>query len=403
MIVAILLPRFPLLVALRASRIASDTPAALGPLPGAAQVVGTCTVAAEAHGVHPGLRVGEAMARCPRLVLVSPDPDATEVAHEQLIDRLERLGAAVEPGEPGIAWFDARGLTRLYGGLDGVIRRARRCLPVGVGGRIGAAPTRFAALQAAHEASAQHPLVIDTETAARDLLAPLPIDRLPLDTATRSQLCDLGLRTIGAIADLPRAAALERLGFRGFSAWRLARGEDDRPLRPRCPPRPLSAQYQFPDPVGALPVLHAAARLLLGELAVQARGSGRGIRAVHTRARLTDGGSWTHRLALREATTDPERLAVAVLPALADVTAPVDVLAIQVDASGVPDGRQLTLQRAGHAEQLRRTGEAIRHIRATVGDTALLRVVELEPWSHLPERKWALVPFDISPHLDPSV
>ena len=243
----------------------------------------------------------------------------------------------------------------------------------------------------------------DTETAARDLLAPLPIDRLPLDTATRSQLCDLGLRTIGAIADLPRAEALERLGFRGFSAWRLARGEDDRPLRPRCPPRPLSAQYQFPDPVGALPVLHAAARLLLGELAVQARGSGRGIRAVHTRARLTDGGSWTHRLALREATTDPERLAVAVLPALADVTAPVDVLAIQVDASGVPDGRQLTLQRAGHAEQLRRTGEAIRHIRATVGDTALLRVVELEPWSHLPERKWALVPFDISPHLDPSV
>src|SRR5271167_3175364 len=103
MIVAIALPRFPLLVAMLANGIALDTPAALAPAPGAAQLVGMCTRTADIHGVRPGLRVGEAIARCPDLVLIPPDPDAVAEAHERVLIRLEALGAAVESDAPGFA------------------------------------------------------------------------------------------------------------------------------------------------------------------------------------------------------------------------------------------------------------------------------------------------------------
>jgi protein ImuB len=398
MIIAVTLPRFPLLVAMLANGIALDTPAALAPAPGAAQIVGTCTPAAGAHGIRPELRVGEALARCPSLVLIPPDPDAVAEAHERVLARLEDLGAAVESGAPGRACFDDAGLVRLHAGRGNVLRRVRSALPVGADGRIGVAPTRFAAQQAARQADPRTPLVIAPDEVAA-FLAPLPVGRLPLARPLVDALWDVGIRTIGAVAALPRSAALERLGFAGIRAWHIAHGESDGPLRPRRPPEPLQAECRFDDPVGVRGTIEVAARMLLAELAATARQRGSSLRTLHLRARLADGGSWTHDVALREASTDPDRIALAALPSLEQIGAPVSELLIRTDASGGTATHQLTLERPEHTERQRRTDEAISQIRASLGDGAVMRAITLEPWSHLPERQWALVPYDTSlPH-----
>jgi protein ImuB len=411
MVVAAIIPRFPLLIALRRAGRPPDAPVALGPVPGGSQVVGLCTPAAQMQGVRAGLRVGEALARCPQLELVTPDPDAVDRAAEEIVLRLEAMGAAVEPVEPGLACLSADGLERLHGGLGGVLRRVRAALPVGAGGLVGAAHSRFAAIQAARAADPRTPLVVGHDEVA-ELLAPLPADRLPLDERAVQALAALGLVTIGQVAQLPQAAALDRLGFPGLRAWRLARGEHDRPLRPRRPPEPLEASFIFPEPVGARQALDAALRLLLSQLAAAAHGRGRAVRALTLRARLEGGGSWTASLTLREATADPDRLAIASLPRLAEIAAPVEALVVQVDASGSLGGHQLTvlgiqdvrgtrgqgkgfaLSPSGDDERGRRMREAARQVHSSVGEGALLRPVELEPLSRLPERRWALVPFD---------
>jgi len=392
-IVAVNIPRLPLLVALLRARRPLDAPVALGPAPGTPQVVGLCTPAAEAAGVRPGLRVGEALARCPDLDLVVADPDAAAEASERTLERLEAAGFAVEQIGLDAAVFDARGTMRLYGGLDGVLRRVRAALPVGADGRVGAAPSLFSALQAAREAVPGRPLVL-TRDEVVDFLAPLPVARLPLDPKMVTALNDLGLRTMGQVAELPRAAALERLGFPGLAAWRLARGEDGRAPRPRTPPRPLRAVIMFPEPMAALPALEAAARLLLGEIAGAARGRGAALRMLMLRARLSDGGSWVRDLTLREATADADRLALAALPRLTEITGPVDELWIGGDASGALAGHQLTAIPSPAQERRTRAGEAVRQVRAAQGTGAMLRVVEIEPWSRLPERRWALAPYE---------
>ena len=122
---------------------------------------------------------------------------------------------------------------------------------------------------------------------------------------------------MGQVAALPRAAALERLGFPGLArgTWPGARPAGPRARaarRGRCGPA-----FSFPEPVAALPALEAAARLLLGEIAAAARGRGGALRRLALRARLADGGSWARDLTLREATADPDRLALAALPRLA--------------------------------------------------------------------------------------
>lgn len=390
MVVATLIPRFSLLIALRRAGRPPDAPVALGPQPGQAQVVGPCTPAAEMQGVQAGLRVAEALGRCPALELVTPDPDAVAQAHEEIVARLEDMGAEVEPHEPGLTCFSSAGLERLHGGLDGVLRRTRAALPVGAGGLIGVAPTRFAAIQAARMADTRTPLVIPPDDLAT-FLAPLPADRLPLDKTTLSALDALGLVTMGQVADLPRAAALDRLGFPGLRAWLLARGGDDTPLTPRTPPHPLEASFTFPEPVGARQTLEAAAKLLITQLAGAAQGRGCAVRALVLRARLEGGGSWTTSLTLREATADPDRLMAAARTRLDEVVAPVESLTVRADASGALGGRQLALLSAGDDERVRRVREAMRQVRSSQGDDVLLRAVEMEPWSHLPERRWAMV------------
>ena len=91
-------------------------------------MVGEVSLSAETFGIHAGMRLGEALARCPRLTLVPPDPGRVADAWERVLVRLESIGAAVEPERPGLASFDAHGLLRLYGGVEGVLSATRRTL-----------------------------------------------------------------------------------------------------------------------------------------------------------------------------------------------------------------------------------------------------------------------------------
>src|SRR3954463_9942299 len=134
-----MLPRFELAVAAGGRAALLQGPSALAPEPGREQLVGEVSHAAEAYGIYPGMRLGEALARCPRLALVPPDPVAVADDWERVVASLEAIGAAVEAGRPGIACFDARGLRRLHGGsLDGIVAAGRRALRPAGRARAGA-------------------------------------------------------------------------------------------------------------------------------------------------------------------------------------------------------------------------------------------------------------------------
>src|SRR3954466_15955151 len=129
MVVGVLLPRFALVVAAGGRAGLMQARAALAPERGREQNVGEVSLAAEAFGIRPGMRLGEALARCPELTLVPPDPAGVADAWERMLVRLEGMGAGVESARPGLACFAAPGLVRLHGGtLEGVLAAARRAL-----------------------------------------------------------------------------------------------------------------------------------------------------------------------------------------------------------------------------------------------------------------------------------
>src|SRR3954471_7101629 len=126
MIVCLQLPRFELAVAAGGRQELLRGPVALAPEAGREPVVGPASAAAEAYGVQGAMRLGEALARCPALKLIPPDPAGVADAHERLVARVGSSGAAVEPGPPGSAFFDAHALRHLHGDVQSVVAVARR-------------------------------------------------------------------------------------------------------------------------------------------------------------------------------------------------------------------------------------------------------------------------------------
>ena len=387
-----LVPRFRLLAATAGDRGVLGRPAALAPELGAAQLIGEVSEPAERFGLRAGMRMGEALSRCPELALIPPDPERAERSWEEALRRLEGIGAQVESGRTGEAFFEAGGLRRLWGGIEGVLGRVRQQLG---SVHLGAGPKRFCAYVAATSSSGVVP-----DRSAADFLEPLPVsllcgrlgdgeaDDLP------NELERLGIATLGQLAGLPRDAVADRFGRLGLRAQRLARGEDD-PLRPRPVREAIAVELELPEAVSGQQ-LERALELLISRLLAHGARRGRTLRTLRLSARLAAGGGWRRQVALRRASADGSRLADALLPHLTLLPAPAATLQLEAVALGPETGEQLSLS-GPDEERRRRIAEAVRQTRSAAGADSLMRVLEVDPGSRVPERREVLMPFPEEP------
>lgn len=394
-IVCVLYPRFELLAALGDRRALLAEPVALAPEAGREQVVGEVSAPAEAFGVVRGMRLGEAMTRCPGLRLVPPDPEGVRSLWNTLLDRLEAIGAQVESDRAGVAYFESDGLRGLHGGdLAGVLSAARRAL--GPGARFGAAPCRFAAHAAALQVRprrGRHSYVVEEHELGR-FLTPLPVSLL----RTRFELealpelfAQLGIRTLGELASLSARVVAERFGHPGLLALDLACGRDSA-LEPRRPPEPVVERLDLPEAASGQQ-LERALELLVARLLARRERRGRALRGLSVSARFVAGGTWRIAVTLRNASADPRRIQLAVGPKLAELPAPADSLALEVEAFGPPAQDQGRLLDEAAAIRRGRLGEAVRQARQAAGSEAALRILEIDSDSRIPERRAVLAPF----------
>jgi protein ImuB len=405
MVACVLVPRFQLLAAAASRQDLLSRPVALAPEPSGEQVVGEASGPAEAFGVRPGMRLGEALARCPELVLLPPDPARAEAGWERLLRRLEGIGAEVESERAGEAFFEADGLRGLWGGhLEGVLARARRALEIAA--RLGAGPTRFCAYAAATQARPgrrgtrrRGRQAIVPAGAERAFLAPLPVAllraRLPAPARQADDLPAalerLGVRTLGELAALPRAAVADRFGESGLLAHSLAEGADS-PIRPRDPGEELLERLELPDAAFGFQ-LERALELLIDRLLAHSARRGRSLRRLRLEARLAAGGGWRAEVTLRRASVDPERLRLALAPKLGELPAPAAEFCLRAVALGPAGHEQPALERSSRERRRERLSEAVRQARAAAGRDAVLQVLDLDPGSRVPERRVMLAPF----------
>src|SRR4029079_9196757 len=131
-------------------------------------------------------------------------------------------------------------------------------------------------------------------------------------------------------------AISDRFGRVGLRALHLARGGDE-PLRPRQPGESVEWRLGLPEASSGPQLEHALGLLIDRLLAHRARGA-RTIRRLRLEARLAAGGGWHSEIPMRSASSNADRLRLALGPRLTELPGPAIWLGLSAIELGPPAG-----------------------------------------------------------------
>src|SRR2546427_6115628 len=352
-------------------------------------------------GVKPGMTVSQAIGLCPTLRLIEPDPVHYDEQFASLLSALTEVSPVVEAGELGLAYVGVDGLEGIYGSSENIIAAIRLAVrpPDRQTVRLGGGAENFPAWVAASRAKPSEAIVVPVG-AERNFLASQPIAVLPLDVGTHRRLRQLGIRTLGALAALPEAAVTAQFGAMGKQLWRLAAGRVAEPVQGRVEPEPIIAALTFFTPVGERELLVHSLDQLIARALKHPRRIGWRVHALRVRADLEGGGSWLTAHLLKDPTADAGRIAAPLRTRLeqSPPTGAVERLVLEFTAFA-PGTAPLQLfprdaQAAAHAGRQRALQSAAREIRMRIKRASLYPIIEVQPWSRLPERRYALIDYE---------
>jgi protein ImuB len=378
-------------------------------------------------GVQPGITVSQAIGLCPSLVLLEPDPVWYDERFSHLLLALSDVSPVIEPAELGRAFVGVDGLERLYGGPERVMAEIAAVLadvaaasgelePIfsapsavpaisvergsgGRGARLGWGRGKFIAWVAATRAKPGEFVVVSDE-GRHDFLASQPVAVLQVEPDMHRRLRQLGLRTLGDLTALPEVAVTSQFGRTGRLLWRLAAGLIADPVIGHEMPEPIAAALDFPIPIADREILVHALGKLVERALKSPRRTGWRVHAVRARAALEQGASWLCEITLRDPSADGSRITAPLKTRLEQVppTGAVEHLAVEFTAFA-PGTTELQLFARDAASAARAGRRRALHAAAVEIKTRLKRhllhhVIEVHPWSRLPERRYALIDYE---------
>jgi DNA polymerase IV len=257
-------------------------------------VVATASYEARRYGVRSAMSMAEARRRCLQAVYLSPRFEAYSAISATVMDTLRELSPAVEAISLDEAFVDlAAGIS---GGLDTQSVKALGArLKADVRARtrliasIGAGTSKLIA-KIASDSGKPDGLVVVAPGQERGLLEPLPVRALwGVGLASAERLRQIGVRTVGQLAELPAERLIALFGdARGSSLHELGRGVDTRPVVTDREIKSISVEDTFPvdlvDGGRLIDELDTLARRLAGRL----RSRGRSGRTVTLKVRRHD-------------------------------------------------------------------------------------------------------------------
>jgi DNA polymerase-4/protein ImuB len=356
---------------------------------GGAQVL---DFSSQAKGVSTGMSLQEALSRCKGAVLIEAD----EIYYHQMFDRI--VGALldksplVEKGELGCTFLDMHGTEGIYGGDEGIIDTLLDAVPSHFGPRVGLAESKFPAYVAAVASRPGQATRVPRGVAS--FLKELPIDLLPLSWEDRVRLHDFGLHTMGQIASLSVGSMQAQFGTQGRVAWELANGIDKSPFISSKHREAVTDFITFPVPATSLSAILPAVDILLGRVLSHPSLRGKYLRSVSIQANVLNRSPWSKKLAFKSPVNRKEAALFVFRNALEtiEIPGPLEDIRMTVFDTAGESGRQTSLfLEVRKQEQL---AEMIRQLEVRLrAKPPIYKVMDVEPWSRIPERRQALVEF----------
>ena len=207
-------------------------PVLVGP-PSGRGVVLTASYEARPYGVGSAMPMAQARRLCPSAVIIPPRFDRYQEVSTTIMEVFSNFSSDVEAISLDEAFLDMTGSEQLFGDPESIGRRLKDAVREATGGltaSVGLSGTKYVA----KVASAFHKpggLTVVPPEQAKAWLAPLPVSRLwGVGPKTQARLHQIGLHTIGEVANADPEFLSAKLGRAGLHFHALAQAEDPRPV-----------------------------------------------------------------------------------------------------------------------------------------------------------------------------
>jgi protein ImuB len=373
---------------------------------GGRRLLAAVNLAAAAAGLAPGMPLADALSFLPALQIAPTEPEADAAALVRLAQWCTRYSPWTAPdGVDGIK-IEITGCGHLRGGEAQLAADlAARLAGQGIGHRLAIAGTLGAAWALARFAAAPGRPALPPPGEEKAALAPLPVAALRLDPATAAGLGRVGLRYIGELYPMPRAALARRFGDAVARRLDQALGGLPEPLSPLGETPVRRVRLSFAEPIADPADLARATERLTGDLAARLVREGQGARRLVLAFHRIDGRVEELRIGTARPSRDSRHLA-ALFVAKLDTIDP--GLGVENMILALFAAEPLPPEQAGFSPLLNppplageerqrsgRVGAAIAplldRLGARLGLDAISRIEVRE--SHIPERASVCVPF----------
>lgn len=341
-------------------------------------------------GVVAGMSLSRARAMCPEAVVEMASPGQTRRALDKLLLMLSDFSQWVEAkrgAQTAVIYVDI-GRLLPQDGVNIGRQMIERLLTEGLNASVGLASGKFTAAVAAATTKIGDVTLVKKGVEAA-FLAPLSSAFLPLDKETARRFELLGLRRIGQVEMLPRAALMEQFGKLGAQVHRLASGEDQRQVAKYVAPVHKLVSRQFEPPLSDRLILESVLASLVSEISQQLLSEGIACSDVILSLHLDNHSEQEVEKHLREPLSSSAPLYRMVQPLLdkLKIAAPITQVSLRVGKLAPIQPRQLSLFDTPQTEALE--GVLIQ-LANRYGETCFYRVETHPHRSGLPELQYHL-------------
>jgi DNA polymerase-4 len=341
-------------------------------------VVSAASYEARRFGIHSAMPLRTAGALCPEAVFLPVDGRKYQAVSRDVMTILRRFTPLVEPISIDEAFLDVTASRALFGDGPAIGRAIRAAIQseVQLTASVGVATSKLVAKIASDLRKPDALVVVEPGTEAA-FLAPLPIQRLwGVGERTAAALAELGVTTMGQLAELPSDLLIRRFGRHGATLADRAKGMDADPVGDGAPVKSVSHEHTFDvdtnDPVLIDKTLLAMADGVAGRL----RSAGLRAATVHVKVRDSSFRTVTRQRTLAEPTDLAEPIWQTAMELARPELRGIHVRLLGVGTSGFAEREQMTLfeeEAAGEGGRRRRATEAADAVRRRFGDKAVTR------------------------------
>lgn len=194
-------------------------------------VVASCSYEARTFGVHSAMPMRMAKQLCPEAIVLRGDAGTYTKFSQNVTEVIKESVPLYEKSSIDEFYIDLTGMDKFFGchKLASELRQ-RIIKETGLPISFGLSLNKTVSKIATGEAKPNNEIRIPSGT-EKPFLAPLSVKKIPMvGDVTYKSLCDLGIKQIKTVQEMPMELMYKVLGKNGLSIWNKANGIDNSPV-----------------------------------------------------------------------------------------------------------------------------------------------------------------------------